>query len=678
MKGTFPYRADIDGLRAVAIVGVVLYHLKVPGFDAGFIGVDFFFAISGFVIFSVLSAEHERDGRVRWFDFYARRVIRLLPEAAAMIAAVLIAGFFVLLPVGDPKSDHQVLAESAIAGASWVTNIYLWRFAGDYFLPSVERLPLLHMWSLGVEEQFYLAVPLLFYAAHVLLQRAKLSWRKAALLVLAVCGVMSLCLAVWAVSSHPGAAYYALPTRAYEFCLGALAAIALRDATWRNIPPGIARAMSLVGMLGIVGSLLVFDRNTDFPGPWALLPAGACTLIILANGQPQIGVIQRLLQVGPLTFLGRISYGWYLWHWPALVLWREYWLYDVTLVGETAIALLTLIPATIGYLLVSNLRTPRRSVNVRVFKVGATASAAIVSLAGALMLHAQFVGARSPDIRALQAQLDDKASPKTECHGLFLGQDADLPECSFGDQNGTTTVIVWGDSHASHWIAALEPLFIEYRIRGIERTMGGCPSGLSDGSFSGAPMYAECRQFTEKVLRDLEERSSRGPVAVLLSARWAAYMSDRPISLVDRSFLAPKWAPGEAVILDAVSTVLGQLRGLGIRAGIVLQVPEQRRNVPLCLRRHSPSACAISEGDEMEYLAPVRHRLVTLANRSGALVLDPAQSLCRQGTCEVKDGDVVLYHDDDHLSRQGAQLLLPVLRPFVADLVRGPETGPSI
>ncbi len=305
------FRPDIEGLRGVAVLLVVLFHAGVAPLSGGFIGVDVFFVISGFLITGLLVEERARSGRIDLAAFYARRIRRLLPAAALVVAATLPAAWVLL----DPLSRGDVLLDGAAAAGS-VANVRFAVVASDYFAPDVAPSPFLHFWSLAVEEQFYLVWPALVIGAFALVRRR--------LAVAAVVGAIlagSLALELVVTEAAPGLAFYLLPTRAWQLAAGALLAILVgrvaAGAAGRWTRP-VASLTGWAGLVAVAGSAAAFDASTPYPGTAALAPTLGAAALILA-GSRAAGPV-GLLSVSPLRFLGRISYALYLWHWPLLVL----------------------------------------------------------------------------------------------------------------------------------------------------------------------------------------------------------------------------------------------------------------------------------------------------------------------------------------------------------------------
>ncbi|WP_420587368.1 acyltransferase family protein [Ruegeria sp.] len=296
------YRPDIDGLRAVAVVPVVLHHAGFAGVPGGFVGVDIFFVISGFLITTILAREI-RDGQFSILSFYERRARRILPALFVVLAACLAVGWFLLLP-----NQYGNLAVSVGATLLFASNIWFWMDAGDYFGHGIEFAPLLHTWSLAVEEQFYLFFPLLLWA----LSRASMRvWIRVIVLI----SLVSLALSMYATTAHPVANFYLTPTRIWELGIGALLAVGAFPALRR---PAAVEAVALIGAVLIIGSILLISDHTPFPGITAIPPCLGAAFLIWA-GMYGRSMIARFLTLRPVVWIGLISYSLNLWHWPVLV-----------------------------------------------------------------------------------------------------------------------------------------------------------------------------------------------------------------------------------------------------------------------------------------------------------------------------------------------------------------------
>jgi peptidoglycan/LPS O-acetylase OafA/YrhL len=459
------YRPDIDGIRGVAAILVMAFHAKVPGFDGAYIGLDLFFVVSGYVIAGLLMYEYAVTGSIRWGAFYARRARRLIPAKATMLVGVLVLSYFVLTPTsagGD--GPQQQTARSAAAAAGFVSNFFFLGASGsgdvDYFSHQTGTGVLLHTWSLSVEEQFYLALPLGIMLAWLLSRLLRIPVLRSLLLTTVVLAVGSVWLAVTLVDSNPDAAYYLPVTRAFEFLIGVgLAMVA------RRVHPAedLRHVMGLAGLV-IIGFLLCNPMPVDgYPSYWALLPCAAASLLVWAGvGGPT--VVTRLLSARALVSLGLVSYGWYLWHWPFLVLGESLNLAPPPLPVRVALVIAALGVAWLSYRYVEGLFYQRAGTltrsrtwgSRRVIISGILAMSCVAGLSGGALALADDART-SRHWESVDAQLADVPEMPAEC---LRGDDV-IPSrpgrCDLVPYEiGRPTVMLWGDSHAWMYIPALE------------------------------------------------------------------------------------------------------------------------------------------------------------------------------------------------------------------------------
>jgi peptidoglycan/LPS O-acetylase OafA/YrhL len=385
------FRGDVEGLRAVAVLLVVLDHLEAPGFRGGFFGVDVFFVISGYLITSLLAAEYAKAeesggrGSISIAGFYARRARRILPAALAVIAAVVVAGGVLLNELRIAQIRHD-----AVWAALFGSNVNFIRQATDYSTQGlVGSSPFQHYWSLAVEEQFYLVWPALFLlVARLAFVGGAARWRPRVAGAIGAIGAASLAWSVVATERGPAGAYFSTFTRAWELALGALIGIATTRTT--VIPRGAARAASAAGVVLFVVSCVVIGATTRFPGAAALLPTAATALLIVGGITDRIPLPIRALCLAPLRFLGRISYSVYLWHWPLVVF--AVALYPTrsrTVEMRLAILLVTLVVSTLSFYLVES---PGRRIGRARRRMRGRAGSLVATGAGACVLAAVFVG----------------------------------------------------------------------------------------------------------------------------------------------------------------------------------------------------------------------------------------------------------------------------------------------
>lgn len=467
------YRPEVDGLRALAVVPVILFHAGLPGFGGGFVGVDVFFVISGFLITSIIAAELD-TGRFSVAGFYERRARRILPALFVVLAACLPFAWAWMLP-----RDLGGFADSLAATAGFASNVLFWRSA-DYFDSAAELKPLLHTWSLAVEEQYYLLFPPLL----VLLWRLP---RRTRLVLLAAVGVASLALAQWASHAAPAAAFYLLPTRGWELLVGSLLALAGPALTAPVRGSGLlAETGGALGLALLAFAVLAFDRQTPFPGAWALVPTlGAALLIVCATPRTVAG---RLLGSRPLVGVGLLSYSAYLWHQPMLALTRHRSLQPPGHVLLAVVALASLALAYASWRWVERpFRRPGRFDRREVFMLAAAGSVAFLA-AGLAGHRAQGFPGRLPT----EARIAELELPRVDNGWCFYSVDsiASLPvgeagqHCWRGAPGGRRRVLLFGDSFAAQY----EPLWDRVgRADGLAVhvvTTNWCHPALDDG-FAG-------------------------------------------------------------------------------------------------------------------------------------------------------------------------------------------------
>lgn len=636
------YRADIDGLRAVAVTAVLLFHADL-GCDGGYVGVDVFFVISGFLITSLILKDIDR-GRFQVVDFVERRVRRILPPLAVVVFASLVAGWLLLFPL-----ELQELGQSVFAQAMLVSNVYFWLESG-YFAEAAEVKPLLHTWSLAVEEQFYLLFPVLL----VLINRVS---RKLIIPSLLLIGGASFGFSVYSSYTYPSFNFYLLPTRAWELLMGSLlAAIPMRHFSSR----WLTESLSWTGFVAIIGAIVLFDRETRFPGVAALLPCVGTSLVIWANGQ-SMTYLGRWLSTPPLVFVGLISYSLYLWHWPVFVF-AKYWTLGTLSLNERLLLLvLSVALAILSWKCVEGPFRQRKIFAGRVQIVSFASVATVTLLLAGLVLHAcKGVPSRIPT-EALQ-YANAKADFPFLCQiSLMQARNGELVELGSENKHSPIDLLVWGDSHAMAALPILDIMCRENSIRGVAATHSATSPLVGYEDSSRDSLKGDSLAFKETVV---EFVSMQHVSNVLLIARWDHYIASDQGTDRLRSYLEP---------------TIKNLTESGANVWIMRQVPKQRCNVPQSL------ASAVLYGRDLEELAlpfdvfrrdfQLQDPLFEGLSRKyvGVTVLDPTDVFYVAGTtrCRIAEGGRSLYCDGDHLSSAGALLLRPLFEPVFVEIDRG-------
>ena len=545
------YRADIDGLRAVAVLAVVGYHAFPGTVPGGFVGVDVFFVISGYLITSLLRDEIAANGRIGFGDFYVRRMRRLFPALALVLATCLVAGWWLLVP-----SDYAALGRHAAASAGFVANIAFWLEA-DYFAPAADTLPLLHLWSLGVEEQFYLAWPLLLALAARLGAGPRL--------LVALAGGLSL-LACLALTPADASGAFFLPfTRFWELLAGA--ALALRaggqgPASARLHRPA-ADAVAAAGLALVLAACILFDDQAPFPGWRALVPVAGCVLLIAAA--PAARWTRALLSLRPLVWIGLVSYPLYLWHWPLLVFARIHSSDEPALPLRLALVALAFVLAGLTWRLVER---PLRH------RLGARAALAVLlpAMAGVLVASLAVWALRGVEsragepVRAYANYSYDWRGPSREGSCSLTGARGEpemFPaECIDPPGDGKRpSLVVWGDSHAALLHPGLREAAGE-RLRMAQFTRSGCRPYLS----STKPACHASNAWVMERIRELR------PDHVLLFAYWTGNDFE-----------------GHDQVLRDLDETIAALQDAGVRQVLVLgPAPRWRQWLPrLLVERHA-------------------------------------------------------------------------------------------
>jgi len=635
-------RAEIDGLRAVAVLVVVLFHADL-GFPGGYVGVDVFFVLSGFLVTRLIWLDL-RAGRFSLARFFERRARRILPALALVTLATLAAGWLLLLP-----DEYADLGRSAAAQALLGANVHFWRTV-DYFSRPAEQQPLLHTWSLSLEEQFYLLIPFLLLAVF------RLRSRRRPVVAIAVLGVLlagSFTSSVAGVARLGTASFYLLPDRAWEFLLGS--AVALLPAGGLATRRALHEALGWLGLALVVLPALAYDERTPFPGLAALPPCAGTALFLWSNATSR-NTAGKLLSLRPLVIVGLLSYSLYLWHWPLLAFGRVWSLGPLSLTQRAVLLAAALVLAALSWHLVEQPFRARRAAHTsRAFATWTTVALATILAWGVVVgARAGLPGRFAPDTLAPLAARADRAFQRNV--SLADAERGDLVRFGDDDPKAPGGWLVWGDSHAMAALPAFDALAKE-RGRAGEAALHVSTApllGFVRESRKGSGLRDEAPRHAAAILRHVRERGIRD---VVLIANWSGYRNDAG-------------GPSAAKLADAlVATVEAVVRS-GARAWVLLQIPKQPFDVPSALARARASggdvaaACARPDGSN----GVTGNDDPTILQRiaaAGGRVLDPRPHfLDPTGRSYVVSLDgVPLYADTHHLTAAGARLtLLPLLR----------------
>jgi len=640
----FRYRPEIDGLRAIAVGAVVLYHAGL-GFPGGFAGVDVFFVISGYLITSLIV----RDLEAKTFSmarFWQRRIRRIFPAMAVMVVAVLVAGWFLMLP-----ADYARLAQSAIWQTFFAANISLW-LQTEYFAPAAEEQPLLHTWSLAVEEQFYLIVPA---ALALLFTFAICRQRKYLMLLLAAATAVSFVWSVYGVARYPSATFYLLPTRAWELSLGSM--VALLPQHVRSPKNPRQSIVALIGLLLILFSFFAYSNQTPFPGVAALVPCVGTSLFIWGSN---LGVssLTSVMSCASAVFVGKISYSLYLWHWPVFAF-ATYLAWDpLSLPMRIALVAASAVLAVVSYNYVEQPFRLRKLLP-RDSQMPPFLAFFSLVLAGAGVFILATGGAPFRLEPKIVAYAADAISPEFSWNpGPDDVRARKLRTLGVAEKNAPRIdLIVWGDSHAM----TLADAFDEFlKSRGL--------SGLLAARLSNAPVLGaywrgngqppaeneRCVAFNDSVF-ELIKRT--GVKHVVLVGNWEMYGDDK----------------SDSALSEGLPETVQRLRDIGTEVYIMLQIPNQHFDVPKYLglaaitgRDISPKLARV---DDYAALGSLDRSALSLLEAKGAHLLNPSVLLLKaheENFAAQKDGKT-LYFDGTHLTPRAARdLFLPFLSDNLA------------
>lgn len=639
------FRPDIEGLRAVAILLVILYHAHVPGFTGGYVGVDVFFVLSGYLISSLLVNELVKTGTIDLKNFYARRARRLLPAMAAMLVVTMLVGAVLYAPV-----EHDGLANTALSTATYVSNFYFTRAATDYLAAPKHTNPLLHTWSLSVEEQFYFVWPVfVMWGAGVWARR--LSWPRLSRTMI-VGALISFAACLYLTETQQPWAFFLSPPRAWEFALGGITALAISlpkadRARWMRpevvLGEGPARVVGWLALAGIVITGMVFSDTTIFPGAAAALPAIGTALVLWTTPAVSRGSAAVVLSIPVFQMIGRLSYSWYLWHWPMLVYAGA--IKELTLFERVVVALLSLGVAELSYRLVEhpirhNTRLHARPGFSLALAGGLSLSVAVLAV-GWKGAAGQWVELPSQAVFS-QIKLDLPEIYRMACDDYW--HSAEVKPCTFGPETAAHTLVLLGDSHAGHWFPAVKRM-VEARPdwKLVVFTKSACPAVDAAYFFRDiGRVYTECHEWLRGALQRIGEMH---PDLVVVT-----YVDNYPFS-------GEQWRTGVRNVMESLSRSSGQVVNLR-------DTPALGFDGPACLARLEWRPSFIPRWSTCRLALPEHRNSETYDIQQAAshdlpnvMSIDMTDVVCPDGKCDVVQGGIVAFRDSAHLSTKFAERL---------------------
>jgi peptidoglycan/LPS O-acetylase OafA/YrhL len=612
------YRADIDGLRAIAVLAVVFFHAGVTPLGGGFVGVDVFFVISGYVIARRL-LDDVNEERFSIADFYVRRTRRIFPALFFMVLATWLVACFMFLP-----PQFEDLSKSTLATGLFSSNFYFWRNSG-YFDASALMRPLLHTWSLAVEEQYYVFVPIAMYCV------ARFGGKRWALFFIPAT-IASLALSIYATSVAPTANFFLLPTRAWELLLGALLVLV-------PLPPVRSRPMSeLIGILGlamITYAIFAFDEDTPFPGLNALFPCVGSALLIYAGEGGQRGFVTRLISLKPFVWVGLISYSMYLVHWPIIVFTRYALLREFTATDTILILIASTIAGYLSYRYIEQpFRHPRLGESRPVTLSAGAALMVVIAIVGSVGVFTKGLQQRFPGFKQIEIAGRDEWMTGT----CFLSanqtwRDWDIVKCQ-RTSGHATNILLWGDSFAAHYVPGVVSRGEELSGNVFQYTAAGCRPILSFFSYS----QPHCHEFNLHVLELI------------------------PQLKIKRIIIAARWNSLRARGVEDLRGTVEQLSQLGVTVEVIGQSPEFPIDVQTLDYREADAARSGQRSWTLAFNPRINQQISNVVGKS-ATFIDPLPRLCSGTICPYYGDAGFLYEDFGHFSAEGAKIA--VSRYFV-------------
>lgn len=637
-----PFRRDIAGLRAIAVIAVVMYHFGVPGFQGGFAGVDIFFVISGYLMTGIISKGLDQD-KFDLIQFYLARARRIIPALAVLCAVLMAVGWVILVPV-----DYQALGKRVASSIAFLSNIEYWKESSAYFDVQQKENWVLHTWSLSVEWQFYMAFPILMILLRSLFKTPVTR------IVIVVIAAISLALSIYMSPRWPNISFYTPITRGWEMLAGSIIYL---------FPVSLgAKTKPLVERLGLcllVCSIVLLQPSRSWPGHMALLPVVGASLILMA-GNP----LSYLAKSKVLQSLGEASYSIYLWHWPVAV----YLAYTYTVKTPLTLVAALALAVALGYLSLYVIERPTRNFGLKSGRVRAVSGYALVTAAvftvGVSVFMLNGIQSRASDLVNL-ATREGVATHEASACTIFRGVDS--PKCVVGAQGAKVSVIVLGDSHAESSVNAV--------VKAAGAGQGalllayiGCIA-IADVKIRDSDTVNECGRFMREQIVMLRTQYIGLPVVVInrLSRYVLGPNEDREREQLPMIFFDQPSVFNDAFKAEFTKRYVAGICDLAANHPVYITAPtpEIGVNVPAVVsrslfRQGVMPQVGISRREYDERNEFARSAIDAAVKECGVVELDPAPYLCDKDNCEGVAGNVPLYFDDNHLSASGGDRLVPM------------------
>lgn len=644
------YRNDIDGLRAIAVLSVVFFHSGIDLFSGGYVGVDIFFVISGFLITSIIYREVQ-ENNFSIARFYERRIRRIFPALFAVILFSLVFGLVFYAP-----EDLEKIAKSVRYTVIFFSN-YLFARKTGYFDTGAEYEPLLHMWSLAVEEQYYIIFPI------ILLLMAKFVKQKLVLL-LGVIFILSFIFSVTSVENDSHRAFFVTEGRVWELLIGSFIALNVFPSVKNKV---VNNVCSIVGLILILSSIFLFTKETLFPGLSALLPTLGAAFIIYSGIEDSSDlIVNKLLSSKAMVFVGVISYSLYLWHWP-LIVFAKHLLIRPMFLHETV--LLLVLMGMVSFLSWKYIEQPFRkngwfTERKKLFKVS------ISVMVGVFLLCMVIKATDGVAVRDTN-YVDVEWEKWGDCNDYSEVNTVGGEGCELGMLGEAPSFMLWGDSHARAIAPGVNLSAEKFKKSGVISTINGCAPLLGVES----KQIEECFSFNNQVMNYIEANPNLK--VIILAARWAANVEGQgygmeflePVKLKDTLIKGSgaNSKDNELVVTRALKRTVEKLISLDRKVVLMSQVPEVGHDVESIAFIAEKTKRNVNEliAPKLESYLDRNHRVINLFRElsTKAVIVEPYLLLCDETVCEVAKEKKLLYKDDDHLSSYGARLVADVFDP---------------
>ena len=626
------YRRDLDGIRAIAVLLVLFFHVDFSFFKAGFIGVDIFFTISGFLISGIVLREAQSSG-FSFKKFYIRRATRLLPAYLFMLTVTLFVSIYVLAPLA--LFDFF---KSALASSLFVSNFYFLLNHSGYFSTSVHELPLLHTWSLSVEEQFYLIMP----TALILWLKVKNTSIRIAILLISL--ILSIVVSGVLTSFNQGLSYFLVPSRIHEFLFGTLLAVII-NTYGKLVTPSkfVSNVLALCSLFGIVLISITLSSKGEFPG---YIAAAVClfTALLIYSGLNERCISHKLLGNSLFVWVGLLSYSIYLWHWP-IVSFLKYVKIDFDWHIQLLVIFFSFLLAVISYFYVEKpFRYGRYSKNGHVaFSLYVLPA---LLLCGFVTFHSIIPSSFSD--KAVEVELMTKATPEQGRELCHSNEFTDSEHCYLGvEQLQNSNSLLWGDSHASHFAPFVDYYSKTNNLKTKDATMGNCPA-LLNASLYLRNVGSSCLQKNKLIVEYIKHNQ---PENLFIASSWYGYFSGNSIRNDHKN-------PEQLLVLGVVET-LNEMHRLGVKnVYFFTTVARPSMDMSHCYLkrlRYTEQDCNFTMNPEQNQLASELND--SLSKLSFVTVIDVNSLICTEGVCATVLNDIPLYRDGNHLNRFGSQEL---------------------